>query len=47
MNREIPIACYLTDSELQQRRKDYLDKLAELLTDSEELKNGFNYRLSA
>ncbi len=44
MNREIPVACYLTDSELQQRRKDYLDKIAESLIDFEELKNGFSYR---
>jgi hypothetical protein len=44
MNREIPIACYLTDGELQQRRKDYLDKIAESLIDFEELENGFSYR---
>ena len=44
MKREIPIACYLTDGELQQRRKNYLDKIAESLIDFEELENGFNYR---
>ena len=44
MNREIPIACYLTGGELQQRRKNYLDKIAELLIDFEELENGFSYR---
>lgn len=44
MNREIPIACRLTDGELQQRRKVYLDKIAESLIDFEELENGFNYR---
>lgn len=44
MNREIPIACYLTDSELQLRRKDYLDKIAGSLIDFAELENGFSYR---
>ena len=44
MNREIPIACYLTDGALQQRRKDYLDKIVESLIDFEELVNGFSYR---
>ena len=44
MNREIPIACYLTDSQLQQRRKNYLNKIAESLIDFEELENGFSYR---
>jgi len=44
IDTKIPIACSLTDSELQQRRKDYLDKIAESLTGSEELDNGFSVR---
>ena len=44
MNAEIPIACYLTDKELQARRKNYLDKAAEFLVDSTELPDGFVYR---
>ncbi len=44
MTREIPIACALTGRDLQQRRRDYLDKIAVSLLDFEELKNGFSYR---
>ena len=44
MSEEIPIACYLTDKELQQRRKNYLDEAAESLIDSAELSDGFVYR---
>jgi hypothetical protein len=44
IDTKIPIACSLTDSELQQRRKDYLDKIAKSLTGSEELENGFSFR---
>jgi hypothetical protein len=44
MNAEIPIACYLTDKELQARRKNYLDKAAESLIDSAELSDGFVFR---
>lgn len=44
MTREIPIACYLTDKELQQRRQDYLNKIAASLVDFKELENGFSYR---
>ena len=44
MTREIPIACALTDTELQQRRRDYLNKAAALLVDFKELENGFSYR---
>lgn len=44
MSETIPIACYLTDKELQARRKDYLDKAAESLIDSAELQDGFVYR---
>ena len=44
MKTEIPVACYLTDKELQARRKNYLDKAAESLIDSAELSDGFVYR---
>ena len=44
MDKEIPIACTLTDKELQERRKNVLDKIAASLIDSEELSNGFRYR---
>ncbi len=44
MNAEIPVACYLTDKELQARRKNYLDKAAASLIDSTELPNGFVFR---
>jgi hypothetical protein len=47
MKTEIPIACYLTDKQLQERRKNYLDKAAESLMDSAELSDGcvFRFRL--
>jgi hypothetical protein len=44
MDTEIPVACFLTDKELQARRKNYLDKAAESLIDSAELSNGFVFR---
>ena len=44
MNAEIPVACFLTDKELQARRKNYLDKAAESLIDSAELSDGFVFR---
>lgn len=44
MTRNIPIACALTDRELQRRRRDYLDKVAGSLLDFEELENGFSFR---
>jgi len=40
----IPIACELTDKELQRRRKEYLSKMAASLTAVEELDDGFRYR---
>ena len=46
MNSEIPVACYLTDKELQARRKNYLEKAAESLIDSAELSDGFVFRFS-
>ncbi|HEY8561759.1 MAG TPA: hypothetical protein VIL74_15390 [Pyrinomonadaceae bacterium] len=44
MTAKIPLACRLTDKELQARRKNYLDKAAESLIDSAELSDGFVYR---
>lgn len=44
MNTEIPVACFLTDKELQARRKNYLDQAAESLIDSAELSDGFVFR---
>ncbi|MEP6904149.1 MAG: hypothetical protein ABJA66_20695 [Actinomycetota bacterium] len=44
MSKALPIACYLTDKELQVRRKNYFDKAAESLIDSAELQNGFVFR---
>jgi len=44
MTREIPVACALTDKQLQQRRKDYLEKIAASLDGFKELESGFSYR---
>ena len=44
MSEAIPIACYLTDRQLQARRKNYLDKAAASLIDSTELSDGFVFR---
>ena len=44
MNTEIPIACNLTDKELQERRKNVLQKLAKNIIGVQELENGFSYR---
>ncbi len=46
MDKEIPIACTLSDKELQERRKNVLDKIAVSLIDSQELSNGFRFRFS-
>jgi hypothetical protein len=46
IDTKISIACSLTDSELQQRRANFLDKVAAHLTGSEELENGFSFRFS-
>ncbi len=44
MPSEIPIACLLTDAELQQRRKTVLQKAARSLVAVTELENGFSYQ---
>ena len=44
MTQNIPIACMLTDKELQERRKNYLAKTAHFLIGVDELDNGFVYK---
>jgi hypothetical protein len=44
MVNAIPIVCNLTDTELRRRREKYLDKMAELLVESEDLDNGTRFR---
>lgn len=44
MKNVIPVACLLTGSELQARRKDYLEKLAASLIDFTESRSGYIYR---
>jgi len=46
MGKEIPIACSLTDKELQERRQNVLNKIAASLIDSQELSDGFRFRFS-
>ena len=46
MDKEIPIACSLTDNELQERRKNILSNFAASLIDSQELPDGFPFRFS-
>ena len=47
MRAEIPIACSLTDTELQERRKNVLQNAARFLLEVVELENGFSYRFPA
>ena len=47
MKQEIPIACSLTDPELQERRKTVLQKIERYLIRVNELENGFSYRFPA
>jgi len=44
MSEATPIACYLTDKQLQARRKNYLDKAADTLVEATEIANGFIYK---
>ncbi len=44
MREEFPIACNLTDNELQERRKNVFGKIAASLINSEELPDGFRFR---
>jgi hypothetical protein len=47
MHAEIPIACALTDKELQERRKNVLQKTAQSLIEVRELRDGFAYKFPA
>jgi hypothetical protein len=47
MKTEIPIACSLTDKELQERRKSVLERMAQSLIDVKELEDGFSYQFPA
>ncbi len=44
MKYDIPVACLLTDSELQVRRKNHLENLAVSLIDFTESGSGYIYR---
>jgi len=44
MKNNIPVVCLLTDRELQDRRKDHLEKLAASLIDFNESRSGYIYR---
>jgi hypothetical protein len=47
MHAEIPIVCTLTDKELQERRKNVLQKTAQSLIEVRELRDGFAYKFPA
>ena len=40
----LPVACSLIDRELQERRRDVLQKVRSVVSQVEELENGFRYR---
>ena len=40
----LPVACSLIDSELQERRRDVLQKVRSVVSEVEEIENGFRYR---
>lgn len=43
----LPIACTLSDSELQQRRREVLHKVRDAVSEKRELKDGFVYQFTA
>ena len=43
----LPISCSLTDFELQERRRDVLQKARRAVVDVRELENGYAYSFSA
>ena len=43
----LPVACSLTDSELQERRRDVLQKVRGAASDAEEIEGGFAYHFSS
>ena len=40
----LPVACSLMDSELQERRRTVLQKVRSVVSEVEEIENGFRYR---
>lgn len=44
MDNTLPIACLLTDSELQERRRDVLQKIRSAVTNIQEIDDGFRYQ---
>lgn len=40
----LPVACSLMDSELQERRRNVLDKVRTVVSEVKEIENGFVYR---
>lgn len=47
MEKEIPVACSLTEAELQNRRQTVLPRAARSLIDAAELADGFAFRFPA
>lgn len=43
----LPVACALTDAELQQRRRDVLQKTRSEVTEVREIEDGFMYRFTS
>ena len=41
----LPIACNLTDAELQERRRDVLEKVRNAVIETRELEDGYSYQL--
>jgi hypothetical protein len=46
MSTNLPVACLLTDSELQERRREVLQKTKSAVTEVKELEDGFAYQFS-
>ncbi|MEP6743462.1 MAG: hypothetical protein ABJB61_13270 [bacterium] len=45
-NESLPVACSLTDAELQQRRRDVLQKARTAVVQVIEIEEGFRYQFS-
>ena len=43
MEKDVTVACFLTDNELKTRRQEHLDRMAALLKEVDELPTGFKY----
>jgi len=44
---QLPVACLLTDSQLQERRREILEKARSAVIEIKELDNGFAYQFSS